>query len=1039
MLDKTRYLMLVLLLFAKYVGASPITLLESCPFINGIVVHLGCGNGRTSEALSLNGRFFVHALDTNPQQVNQAKQRLGQSNRVYVDLYNGKQLPYADNLINVIVVDPSTTIAKQELKRVLQPLGWIISKSGNRWIKTVKAWPQGMDQWTHYLHGPDNNAVAQDAEIGPPRYLRWMSDPVWSRHHDVNPSMTGLVSAQGRLYTINDETPIGFGPSVTDQWFLVAQDAFNGTVLWKRPIPHWGQKTWAPYEGGYAERFNHPLLTKRLVAVGDHVYVTLGYNAPVSIISGASGDLIGTLEDSEKTDEILVDEHRIFLSINLKERLPNSHDPAVKQHRVATYDRYSGKQAWSSGLYTGVAPKKGHFQQITHLFMAVGETSLYLIDKNSILALDKTTGQQRWQAALPVDTTMHIHYDFNSQGMCKILATANHVLVCQLDTEETADKKKGFRQPWTRPTRSKIRAYDSKTGRIQWTIDAGNWGHYSLPELFVLNNQLRAHHSTARRLLTVDLNSGKTVASRSTEDAFDNKHHHRCYENRATSRYLISSFRGLEYLAWDSNETDHNHWLRGSCQLGIFPCNGLTYVTPHPCDCYVSSKFNGLGAFSTRTTSNPLTAPLTKGPAYKKVVQSIASVRPSDWPSYRHDNQRSSYTPARLSAALTKAWTKDCQDTGLTAPVVAQGRILLGSMETGNVYCLDLETGQVNWRYTTSGPIDSPPSFAGNLAVVGSRDGSVYCLDAATGQLVWRYRCGPMVRYIAAFGRLESSWPVHGSVLVQDNTVYAVAGRSGYIDGGFFLYELALETGELLRQKQIASPAGEKKDWGRDPDRDYGLLSDILVAQDKHIFMRQRSIFGKAYTGPVWGGHLTSWSGLLDDSWFNRSVWLLDGIPYGELLAYSDQLVCGIRAYAKRGSKPMFEPGQEGYLLFGAKRKPLPTHKKGWISHTSLHPENNLWEQRITTRLTGFVLTDTILFGVGTPDRIDTDTIDQWASYKGQKEGVLAAFDANTGQTLAQIELDSGPVYDGMAASNGRLVIALNNGTVQCCASPIDK
>ena len=135
----------------------------------------------------------------------------------------------------------------------------------------------------------------------------------------------------------------------------------------------------------------------------------------------------------------------------------------------------------------------------------------------------------------------------------------------------------------------------------------------------------------------------------------------------------------------------------------------------------------------------------------------------------------------------------------------------------------------------------------------------------------------------------------------------------------------------------------------------------------------------------------------------------------------------------------MFEPGQEGYLLFGAKRKPLPAHKKGWISHTSLHPDNTLWEHRITTRLTGFVLTDTILFGVGTPDRIDADTTDQWASYKGLKEGVLAAFDTNTGQSLTQIELDSGPVYDGLAATNGRLVISLNNGTVQCYTSPTDK
>ena len=31
-----------------------------------------------------------------------------------------------------------------------------------------------IDEWTHYLHGPDNNAVADDTRVGPPRYMQWV-------------------------------------------------------------------------------------------------------------------------------------------------------------------------------------------------------------------------------------------------------------------------------------------------------------------------------------------------------------------------------------------------------------------------------------------------------------------------------------------------------------------------------------------------------------------------------------------------------------------------------------------------------------------------------------------------------------------------------------------------------------------------------------------------------------------------------------------------------------------------------------------------
>ena len=50
-------------------------------------------------------------------------------------------------------------------------------------------------------------------------------------------SVSAVVSAGGRLFYIFDEGPRA-SIEVPSQWSLIARDAFNGTILWKREIPH---------------------------------------------------------------------------------------------------------------------------------------------------------------------------------------------------------------------------------------------------------------------------------------------------------------------------------------------------------------------------------------------------------------------------------------------------------------------------------------------------------------------------------------------------------------------------------------------------------------------------------------------------------------------------------------------------------------------------------------------------------------------------------------------------------------------------------
>ena len=61
-------------------------------------------------------------------------------------------------------------------------------------MKFAKPVPDDIDVWTHCLHGPDNNAVANDTVVGPPRHLQWVGPPRWTRDHNKLNSISSVVT-----------------------------------------------------------------------------------------------------------------------------------------------------------------------------------------------------------------------------------------------------------------------------------------------------------------------------------------------------------------------------------------------------------------------------------------------------------------------------------------------------------------------------------------------------------------------------------------------------------------------------------------------------------------------------------------------------------------------------------------------------------------------------------------------------------------------------------------------------------------------------
>ncbi|HEC03819.1 MAG TPA: hypothetical protein ENI81_09815, partial [Phycisphaerales bacterium] len=146
-----------------------------------------------------------------------------------------------------------------------------------------------------------------------------------------------------------------------------------------------------------------------------------------------------------------------------------------------------------------------------------------------------------------------------------------------------------------------------------------------------------------------------------------------------------------------------------------------------------------------------------------------------------------------------------------------------------------------------------------------------------------------------------------------------------------------------------------------------------------------------------------------------------------------------------------FTPGKEGFELFAADlveptaRKPVPkapakprisNRQSGRPSGPSQTPTvrkpEDQWSVRIPVRVTAMVLAGETLFAAGTDDVLCPG--DPWAAYEGRRGGRLMAFSAADGGKLAEYELPAAPVFDGMAAANGRIYLSTRGGKLTCYA-----
>ena len=1084
-----------LVLFCTVVYASAVGAAETAADLvaasgvqGGLVVHVGCGaDGAFTAGLRVNERYIVQGLCADAAVASRAranllKQKL--SGPVTVIGWDGKRLPYADNLVSLLVVESGGELARGEIMRVLSPRGVVMVKSGDTWTKTVKAWPDEIDEWTHYLHGADNNAVADDMVVAPPRHMQWVSGPRWGRSHDHLDSVSAVVSARGRIFSILDE---GSAASVKapSKWMLVARDAFNGVLLWKRPVSPWEDQL-RPFRSGPAE------LPRRLVAVGDRVYATLGYGKPVVALDAATGEVLHTYAGTDNAHEIVCSDGRLFVVVSEPLKAPSpttgkvvrtfpvwrgsylEYTTTYMTKHLRAFDAASGKVLWTRD--------DADVAQILPLTLIVGAGRVFFQNEGSLLALAPASGKVLWRAKRPSVRNRYAWLVPTVVVQDGVVLSADRAAGKPVDTGGTDKAAVEWRVSANHIlTEGVMMAFDAASGKALWTAPCHE-GFNSPADVFVIGGKVYSGALAWGRQPGItniyDLKTGKVVATKPRDqDLYTfGFGHHRCHRNKATVNYIIQGRAGIEFIdVSNPTRATADHWVRGACQYGTLPCNGLMYAPTHPCACYITAKLDGYNALSGKRAVpfRKGSERVEKGPAFGKMIsdpkseisdlksqisdlKSQISDPQSTWPTLRGNTARSGATSTVLATKLSRAWSVPL-DGPLTAPTVAGGRLLVAQREANTVRVLSADDGSSLWSFTAGGRVDSPPTVFGGAVYFGSADGWMYCLRAADGALAWRFRVAPEDRQIVAYGRLESVWPVHGTVLVCAGpagkpTAYAAAGRTSYVDGGVYLCGVDAATGTPLFRRRISHMDPSS---GSEPQNVIkgvimpGAIPDVLATDGTSIFMRHQRFDLEGRPQPQTVDHLFCSAGFLDDTWWHRTYLQIGSFMkggYGGWTTAGNSRISG-KALV-RNATHAFGFGRKAYTITGShlglqsechlfsaaikaapskapprKPKAQPGKKKSRRPTTKI---TYAWSKSIGIYPRAMLLAGKTLYLAG------PSSVQGFFDNRAGGKVLLQAVSTADGTKLAEQTLTASPVHDSFAAANGRLYFTTADNRVVC-------
>ncbi len=757
----------------------------------GICVLLGDRGAELAIEVAKASELVVYAQLADAEEVDRARQALDAAGllnrRVYVERGGTDRIQLADNLADVAVIvgGSDAPIDREEVLRIVRPGGKLLRGTS----VVVKPVPEGVDDWSHPYHGPDNNPQSTDQLARAPYLTQFLAEP-W---YGPMPEMT--VVSGGRMFKA-----FGSRAFLRPQWpvlnTLIAMNAYNGTLLWKRPLDP-----------------DFMIHRNTMIATPETLYLADADSC--KLLDAATGDL----KDEIKAPEDLSDGpvwkwmalERGVLYALVGEKEPPGDALKGQGFRGAGWPWWKIPQyGWGFGrtiLAIDPATKKTlwHHKEPEPLdtrAMCMKQGRIYFYSHQKYLGcLDAKTGNVVWKSDDPAVLGAigeHHPAQFPATGF----ATSAYV--------KCGDEALFF----AGPQRTKLVAVSAADGKLLWQHPEGAFQLVLRDDgLYAMGAQQPSQKfdpRTGRPLQELLRRAGCTRATGSVDRVFVRG------GGDGTFSWDIASQKPLPIAP-----------MRPACHDGVVIAGGHLYWGPWMCGCNLSLIgvvcLGPAGDFDfskSAKEADRLEAP--EAPGTVAPLEQTAD----DWPAYRKDNARSTRSPKTVAADMSLRWTytPDSPRT-CTAPVAVGGLVFVAGSD-GVVRALAAADGKPKWTFRTGGAVRVPPAIADGRALVGSADGWIYALEAASGRLLWRFRAAPVERKIPVYGTLSSTWPVASGVLVADGVAYAAAGIANY--DGTHVYALDAATGKIRWQNNTSGMTEGGAGAGASVQGDLLLTGDRL-------------------------------------------------------------------------------------------------------------------------------------------------------------------------------------------------------------------
>jgi outer membrane protein assembly factor BamB len=724
-----------------------------------------------------------------------------------------------------LAIRPTVAPDRAEILRVLRPEGRAIV-GRQEWVKPA---PPGVDDWSHHYHRPDNNPLSHDSLARAPYLTQFVVEPRYG------PAPQAAVASGGRLF-------MAFGHVAWHQreepWLntLVALNAFNGAMLWTRPLTPGimvdrSTMIATPQTLYLADDQSCKLLDPASGKVLDQIVPPVELTGGtfwkwMALEGGVLYALVGPSDPLDQTARWKSTNHG-WPWEGISQGYNNNEYRWGYARTLLAIDPKSKKVLW----------KHQEDPPIDSRSLAMKSGRIYFASFGRYLAcVEAASGQLVWKRTAQQDPELFRSIGPYRPGHGYVGGWKSTVY---LKCTDRALYFVGPQVEW-------LTAVSTSDGRVLWKHPAKDLqivirddGLYAVgaqnsrddtKKLDPLTGEVLAIFAATRRACTRSTGCADSIFFRASEGSG-----------------RLDTERGA--MQWISS-------MRPSCQVGVIIAQGHLYWLPWTCDCdlqlFGSICLGPAGHFDFDAPAKDDQRLQTRsaGPGDATAL----AVRPADWPTYRADNARTAQSGALIPAKPKLLWSflplslreregvrgpgekvsdratpptaghvpllvvnpssneADLLDglpirpTGkpaceLTAPVAAGDRVFFGGGD-GIVRALEAATGKPRWTAYTGGAVRFPPTIARGLALVGSGDGWVYAFDAASGRTVWRFRAAPIERRIAVYGSLLSTWPASSGVLVDGDQAYFAAGMTDL--DGTHVYAVDLASGRLRWQNNQA-------------------------------------------------------------------------------------------------------------------------------------------------------------------------------------------------------------------------------------------